>query len=181
MSTIRVIKNKNYTVMANFHLREKSMTLKAKGLLSVMLSLPPEWDYSINGLCSICKENITAIRSTLDELKQFGYLEVIKLLPNQTESGRIEYNYNIYEEPQERIKQDAENLHVESQHIEKPLQLNNNNTLLKKENTYLYREKSETKEKEKKRPDKQHSGSFDTDEFYKLAKKKSYDTYKGDK
>ncbi len=175
MSTMRVIKNKNYTVMANYHLREKSMTLKAKGLLSVMLSLPPEWDYSVNGLCSICKENITAIRSTLDELKQFGYLEVVKLLPNQTESGRIEYNYNIYEEPQERIKQDAENLHVENLHVENPLQLNTNNSLLKKENTYLYREKSEKQEKEKKRTDKQQTSSFDTEEFYQAALRRSYE------
>ena len=138
-----------------------------------MLSLPPEWDYSINGLCSICKEKITAIRSTLNELKQFGYLEVIKLLPNQTESGRIEYNYNIYEEPQERIKQDAENLHVESQHIEKPLQLNNNNTLLKKRKILIFIEKkSETKEKKRNEPTNGSQALLTQMNFTNLLKRK---------
>ena len=88
MDTIRINKTKNYSVMSNYHLREKKLSLKAKGLLSVMLSLPDDWDYSIEGLVSICCEKESAIVSTLKELKQFGYLEVIKLMPNQTKSGR---------------------------------------------------------------------------------------------
>ena len=66
MAVIRVNKTKNYTIMSNYHFYEKEMSLKAKGLLSLMLSLPDEWDYSINGLVSICKENETSIKSTLD-------------------------------------------------------------------------------------------------------------------
>ena len=61
MSVVRVNKTKDFTIMSNHHLREKRMSLKAKGLLSMMLSLPDEWDYSISGLCAVCKENITAI------------------------------------------------------------------------------------------------------------------------
>ena len=99
MSKIRINKNKNYVTMSNFHLKEKEMSLKAKGLLSVMLSLPDGWNYSVRGLVSICKENETSIKSTLEELKSFGYLVVTKLMPNETESGRIEYIYDIYEKP----------------------------------------------------------------------------------
>ena len=79
MSVIKVNKTKDYTIMSNYHFKERNMSLKAKGLLSLMLSLPADWDYSIAGLVAICKENETAIKSTLDELKQFGYLEVINV------------------------------------------------------------------------------------------------------
>ena len=72
MSIIRVHKSKNFTVMSNYHLRDKNLSLKAKGLLSVMLSLPEDWDYSISGLCSILKENKTAIKSALRELQDNG-------------------------------------------------------------------------------------------------------------
>lgn len=120
----RVQKTRDYTVMSNAHLKDKGLSLKAKGLLSVMLSLPDEWDYSIEGLVSISKENETAIKSTLKELKDCGYLEVIKLMPNQTESGRIEYMYNVYENPkQEGEKQGVENLGVEIQPVENQGQL----------------------------------------------------------
>ena len=68
---IRVLKNGNYTTMSNYHFKEKNMSLKAKGLLSLMLSLPENWDYSINGLVAICKENQSAINSTLKELKEY--------------------------------------------------------------------------------------------------------------
>ena len=126
MSTIRVEKTKDYTVMSNYHFKEKNMSLKAKGLLSIMLSLPDKWDYSIAGLVAICKENETAIKSTLDELKEFGYLEVIKKLPNETASGRIEYEYIVYEKKQEGKKQDLDFLGVEFQGVENQGQLNTN-------------------------------------------------------
>ena len=60
----KIEKNKNYTVMSNYHLRDKNLSLKAKGLLSFMLSLPEDWDYSINGLVSICKEEETYVSSS---------------------------------------------------------------------------------------------------------------------
>lgn len=131
MSKIRVNRNKNYVTMSNFHLKEKEMSLKAKGLLSVMLSLPDDWNYSIQGLVAICKENETSIKSTLEELKNFGYLVVTKLLPNETSNGRIEYVYDIYEKPiskkQEGEKQGVENLGVEFLGVENQGQLNNIN------------------------------------------------------
>lgn len=127
MSVIRVEKTKNYTVMSNYHFKEKDMSLKAKGLLSLMLSLPDNWDYSIAGLVAICKENETAIKSALKELQQFGYVKVDKIMPDKTDSGRIEYIYNIYEKPkQDSKKQDVENLPLENQHVENPTQLNTN-------------------------------------------------------
>lgn len=96
-SVCRVNKNRDYTVMCNCHLRSKNLSLKAIGLLSKVLSLPDDWDYSISGLTSICKEQATAIKTALDELKEWGYLIVTKLMPNETESGRIEYIYDFFE------------------------------------------------------------------------------------
>lgn len=93
----RVNKNSNYTVMSNYHLRSTNLSLKAIGLLSKILSLTDEWDYSIAGLVMICKENETAIKSALGELKEWEYLKITKLMPNQTKSGRIEYVYDFFE------------------------------------------------------------------------------------
>ena len=140
MAVIRVNKTSNYTVMSNTHLREKNMSLKAKGLLSVMLSLPDTWDYSIAGLVAISKENETAIKSTLNELKEFGYLYIKKLMPNETKSGRIEYIYDVFETPQDCEKQTVEkqgveNLPVEILPVENQGQINTNRANTKKENT----------------------------------------------
>lgn len=131
MSVFRINKTKDYTVMSNSHLKEKEMSLKAKGLLSVMLSLPDTWDYSINGLVAISKENQTAIENTLKELKEFGYLRVDKIMPNKSKSGRIEYVYNIFENPQkqEGKKQALENLPLENQGVENRPQLNTNQSM----------------------------------------------------
>lgn len=138
MAIIRVNKTKNYTVMSNIHLKEKEMSLKAKGLLSVMLSVSDDWNFSIAGLAAICKENETAIKSALNELKQFGYLVVTKKCPSETESGRIEYEYNVYEQPQkiqEVEKQGVEILGVEILGVENQGQLNTNNKNTNKLNT----------------------------------------------
>ena len=144
---IRVNKNKDYTVMSNYHLRDTNISLKAKGLLSQMLSLPEEWDYTVEGLCSINKESRSAIEGALNELKKAGYLVVSKLMPNQTKSGRIEYEYNIFEEPkkQEGEKQGVENQPleilgvenqgVEIQGVENHQQLNTDKQNTEKENT----------------------------------------------
>ena len=119
MAIIRMNKSSDYTVMSNAHLKEKNMSLKAKGLLSLMLSLRDDWEYSVEGLVSICKESEVAVKSALNELKKFNYLKVTKLLPNQTETGRIEYIYDIFEKPQQGIeKQGVENLGVEILDVE---------------------------------------------------------------
>ena len=115
-------KTNNYTVMSNEHLKDRRLSLKAKGLLSVMLSLPDTWDYSISGLVAICKESETAVKSTLNELKSCGYLVVTKKMPDETESGRIEYVYDIFEHAktgkQADKKQGVENLGVENLEVE---------------------------------------------------------------
>lgn len=118
MAVFRVNKTKNYTVMSNYHLKDKRLSLKAKGLLSTMLSLSDEWNYSIAGLVAISKEKETAITSTLKELKDNGYLVVTKKLPDQTESGRYEYEYNIFEQPQNIGKQTPEIQDIEKQGVE---------------------------------------------------------------
>lgn len=113
MSVFRVNKTKDYTVMSNHHLRDKALSLKAKGLLSMMLALPEDWDYSVNGLVSICREDVRAVKSALAELKEQGYLVVTKLYPNG-ERKRIEYVYDIFEMPQEARSQEVQNVAVEN-------------------------------------------------------------------
>ena len=115
MAILRINKTKDYTTMSNYHFKDKRLSLKAKGLLSEMLSLPENWDYSIAGLVAINKEEETSIKSTLNELKQFNYLVVTKLMPNETDSGRYEYVYDIYEMPK---KQEGDFLGVEIQGVE---------------------------------------------------------------
>lgn len=159
MAVVRVHKTKDYTVMSNAHFREREMTLKAKGLLSLMLSLPEDWDYSIAGLVAICAEKESAIVSTLKELRKFGYLYVEKKMPNETESGRIEYTYHIFEQPngalrqimekQEAEKQGVENLCLENQGVENPGQYNTDNKITKNKDTKKEDIKEKKKEKEK--------------------------------
>ncbi|MDL2235902.1 helix-turn-helix domain-containing protein [Christensenellaceae bacterium OttesenSCG-928-L17] len=100
MATFRVERTKNYTVMSNHHLKDRGLTLKSKGLLSMMLSLPDEWNYSTRGLAAICKEGVDAIGAALKELERAGYI-----IRNQIrgERGRIvDTEYIIYEVPQNR-------------------------------------------------------------------------------
>lgn len=120
----RIEKKANFTVMSNQHLRSPHLSLKAIGLLSKILSLPEDWNYSVNGLTAICKESKQAVMSALDELKEWGYLELTKLTPDKTESGRIEYIYTFYECSDKDVlsdiyqsngKQDAEKLTLEFQ------------------------------------------------------------------
>lgn len=96
MSVFKITKNNNYTVMSNYHLRDKNLSYKAKGLLSFMLSLPDNWDYSMRGLEKISKENIKAIRTILQELEKNKYLVRTR---KQGEYGRFYYDYSIYETP----------------------------------------------------------------------------------
>lgn len=120
MALFRVNKNKNYTVMANYHLRDRNLSLKAKGLLSQMLSLPDDWDYTVNGLCAINKESVTAMQTTLKELETNGYL---KRTRTQDGKGRFDYVYDIYENPYTENPY-TENPCTESPCTENRLQLN---------------------------------------------------------
>ena len=72
MAVFRVERTRDYTVMSNYHLKDTGLTLKAKGLLSMMLSLPDEWNYTTRGLASICKESVETIGKTLRELEKCG-------------------------------------------------------------------------------------------------------------
>ena len=131
MAIFRIEKTRNYTVMSNYHLKDKRLSFKAKGLLSYMLSLPDNWDFSLNGLSTASKDNITSIRSTLKELQEYQYLCIKKLMPNETKSGRIEYEYIVYEQPVEK-KQDIGFLYVENQSLENSIVINTNKVNTKK-------------------------------------------------
>ena len=132
MAIFRVEKNENYSVIANYHFKEKNMSLKAKGLLSLMLSLPDNWDYSIAGLVALSKDGKDSVVAALNELEQFGYLrrEMIK-----NEKGQfMGCNYTVYEMPI------TEKQHVEEPKAENPqagnqLQLNTKELNTKELNT----------------------------------------------
>lgn len=131
MAIFRVNKNKDYTVMSNYHLRDANMSFKAKGLLSMMLSLPDDWDYSIKGIVSISKENKTSIQSALKELEENKYLKRTK---KQNEKGQFEYIYDIYEKPWME-NPCIENLVTDYPCTENMLQINTNIQNTKKQNT----------------------------------------------
>ena len=97
MAVFRVEKTKDFTVMCNHHLRNVKLSLKAKGLLSLMLSLPEDWDYTTKGLACICKDGVDSISSALKELEQHGYLTRQRV---RFENGRLgDIEYTIHEKP----------------------------------------------------------------------------------
>ena len=97
MAVFRVEKTKDFTVMSNHHLRNVSLSLKAKGLLSLMLSLPDNWDYTTKGLAHICKDGVDSISSAIKELEKQGYLTRRRLRDYHGRLGDIEYV--IHEKP----------------------------------------------------------------------------------
>ncbi len=124
--------------MSNYHLKDRSLTYKAKGLLSFMLSLPDDWDYSLKGLCAISKESRDGIRSILKELQEHHYLEIEK---TRGDKGYFEYNYLIYEIPhfinKEMIKNtpDTENPYLDVPDMEIPTQINTKKQIDKDDKT----------------------------------------------
>ena len=128
MAVFRVERNSGYTVMSNHHLRNKELTLKAKGLLSQMLSLPEDWDYTLAGLSHINRESIDAIRTAVWELEKAGY---ILRRQGRDEKGKMTaIEYTIYEQPQPMLenpipgKPMLENPTTDNPTSENPTQLN---------------------------------------------------------
>ena len=99
MSTFRVNKNVNYTVMSNYHLQDRRLSLKAKGLLSYMLSLPDDWDYSLKGLTIGCKDGLDSVHTAVLELEEHGYVRRQKV--RNAKGQIIDYDYQVYESPVE--------------------------------------------------------------------------------
>lgn len=100
MAVFRVEKTRDFTVMSNYHLRDVELSLKAKGLLSLMLSLPEDWDYTTKGLACICKDGVDSITSALKELENHGYLTRQRI---RYENGRLgDITYTIHEKPVEQ-------------------------------------------------------------------------------
>ena len=105
MAIFRVAKTRDYTVMSNYHLRDRNLSLKAKGLLSLILSLPEDWNYTTRGLAAICKEGVDSIGATLRELECAGYLTRHRL---RDRSGRIsDTEYVVYESPHKETEADS--------------------------------------------------------------------------
>ena len=138
MAVFRIERTRDYTVMSNHHLRNANLSLKAKGLLSMMLSLPEDWNYTTRGLAKICKEGVDAIGAALRELEAAGYIVRHKLRDRQ---GRIsDTEYVIYEQPQLRKPDtdspDTENPYMDKPDTEKPAELNIENSNTEKSITY---------------------------------------------
>ena len=138
MAVFRIERTRDYTVMSNHHLRNANLSLKAKGLLSMMLSLPEDWNYTTRGLAKICKEGVDAIGAALRELETAGYIVRHKLRDRQ---GRIsDTEYVIYEQPQLRKPDtdspDTENPYMDKPDTEKPAELNIEKSNTEKSITY---------------------------------------------
>ena len=140
MAVFRIERTRDYTVMSNHHLRNANLSLKAKGLLSMMLSLPEDWNYTTRGLAKICKEGVDAIGAALRELEGAGY---IVRHQRRDKSGRItDTEYVIYEQPQPDMSQpdtaspDTENPDMVKPDTEKPAELNIEKSNTEKTITY---------------------------------------------
>ena len=154
MAYFRVNKNRDYTVMSNHHLRDRNLSLRAIGLLSKMLSLPDDWDYSVPGLVAICQESKNIIQGALKELEKNGYL--VRTMTRDS-SGHIGYNYDVYEQPQHTLPRPEKPFTVEpctaspstvEPCTEKQPQLNTNKLSTNKLSTNkLSTEESKTQEK----------------------------------
>lgn len=144
MAYFRVNKNRDYTVMSNHHLRDRNLSLRAIGLLSKMLSLPDDWDYSVPGLVAICRESKNIIQGALKELEKNGYL--VRTMTRDS-SGHIGYNYDVYEQPQHTLPRPEKPCTVSPSTVEpcteKQPQLNTNKLSTNKLST----EESKTQEK----------------------------------
>ena len=128
MTVFRVEKTKDFTVMSNHHLRNRTLSLKAKGLLSLMLSLPEDWDYTTKGLAQIYKEGVDSISTALKELEKHGYLTRHRIRYKNGQLGDVEYT--IHERPLDHsergILPDQENPEHVKPMQDTPAQLNTN-------------------------------------------------------
>ncbi len=109
MAVFRIEKTRDYTVMSNHHLRDRSLSLKAKGLLSLMLSLPEEWDYTTKGLARICKDGVDSICAGVRELEEHGYVIRQRVRNPNGQLGAIEYTILEQPRPPEPGKPEREN------------------------------------------------------------------------
>ena len=149
MPVFRIERTRDYTVMSNHHLKNPELSLKAKGLLSMMLSFPDGWNYSERGLASICKEGVDAIHSAIKELESTGYMERHQL---RGKGGRIvDTEYVIYEKPHtsDMDSPDTENPDMDfpdaaAPEPENPGELNNKKPNTKKTNTQVLNTQSFT-------------------------------------
>ena len=124
MAVFRIEKTRDYTVMSNYHLRDRSLSLKAKGLLSLMLSLPENWDYTMKGLARICKDGVDSICAGVRELEEQGYVIRERVRNPNGQLGAIEYTILEQPRPLEREKPERENPILGSPVLEEPEQEN---------------------------------------------------------
>lgn len=135
MNKVTCIKNKNYTTISNVFMRDKNLSLKAKGFLALVMTLPNDWDFTINGIAKIIKEGKSAIYSTIDELKEQGYCNVV--IVRNDKGVILGNNYSFFEEP-----------HKDEPYLENPNM--DNQTQINKEVKEVCNKQNKDKEKELK-------------------------------
>ncbi len=185
MGVFRVDKTKNYTVMSNYHFRDKRLSFKAKGLLSFMLSLPDNWDYSVQGLITTAKDGRDSITSGLKELECYGYL---KREPIREKGIIKDWNYIIYEQPEQLPceitentqlepdtdnpkmdnKPDTENPDTEKPLTENPKQINTKDNKYINNNIYNISSISEKKSFKKNEKSEFHNGEEEIEKNEKI-------------
>lgn len=142
--------------MSNTHLKDKRLSLKAIGLLSIVLSLPDDWHYTVNGLVGIVKDGERAVNGALSELKENGYLRIEKLYPNKDGRSKIEYQYIFSETPQDPqnvpLEQDIQNVGLQNVGLQ--------DVCLQNVGTYKYTNKPNTNNKNTNKQSKHKYGEF---------------------
>ena len=142
--------------MSNTHLKDKRLSLKAIGLLSIVLSLPDDWHYTVNGLVGIVKDGERAVNGALSELKENGYLRIEKLYPNKDGRSKIEYQYIFSETPQDLqnvpLEQDIQNVGLHNVGLQ--------NVSLQNVGTYKYTNKPNTNKPNTNKQSKHKYGEF---------------------
>ena len=178
MSFYRVHKTKDYTVISNQHLKESNLSLRAKGLLSLLLSLPEDWNFSAIGLAELSKDGRDATSKALDELEKFGYLH---RTPRKDEDGKFAgFEYDVFEQPQKILPFTEKPFTVKPStdlpSTVNPTRLNTKELNTKELNTKkeIYTKKKATSKRSGKQASKQGPSSFVTSEFFKKAVARSY-------
>jgi hypothetical protein len=158
MNKVSRVKNDNFTIISNVFLKDKNLSIKAKGFLAVVMGLPSNWEFSIDGVCSILKEGKTSIYNVIDELKEYGYCIVVTTRDGK---GRICGNdYKFYEEPQ------IDSPQVDSPRMENPNMDNQPQLSTNSINNLFNKEKEDKKEsKDESLPKKESTWRDDFDLF----------------
>lgn len=177
---------KQYTVIPQNILMDKRLSLRDRGMIVTIISLPDRWNFSTRGLCTLFPDGLTAVTSAVQSLEKLGYLKRTQLFGKDGKFSDVRWDIDCNPPIIEPFCTDSPctenpytaNTDTVNASTEKPTQYNINTSITQKDNINLSTARAEKRKTAKREPKK---GSFDTDEFYELALKRSYEADKGDK